>query len=78
MVGLRINPSFWLVAALIGYIQAGSFVGVALWIGVLLFSLLVHEMGHALCALSFGKKAAVTILGLGGGNKLWYIWPFSI
>lgn len=66
MVAFRINPSFWLVSALLGYYQSGSLVGVALWIGVLLVSLLVHELGHALCAISFGRKAAVTILGMGG------------
>ena len=50
-------------------------IGTALWVGIIVFSVIVHEYGHALTALVFGQSAKIDLIGIGGvtqrqGKKL--------
>ena len=42
----------------------------ALWMGIVFVSLLVHELGHAVVGIAFGSRANVTLLPLGGSTIL--------
>lgn len=65
-IPIRIYPIFWLLAAFIGWINTGTFMGVIIWIPLIIFSILVHEYGHALTAVAFGQKAEVDLVAMGG------------
>lgn len=63
-IPVRIHPLFWLVCLLLGGDQD---VGRALqWVGVVFVSILVHEMGHALVARSYGASPWITLYSFGG------------
>lgn len=77
-IPIYIHPVFWLMAALIGWINSMSVVGTLIWGFVILISVLIHEYGHALTALAFGQKARIELVGFGGAThhngkrlKLW-------
>ncbi len=38
----------------------------ALWVGIISFSVLIHELGHALSSLAFGYRAVIQLIGMGG------------
>ena len=74
-IPIAIHSGFWLVAAIIGFLNSGSFLGTILWIGIIFVSVLVHELGHAVTALSFGLKPRIEFIAFGGltyhrGDKL--------
>ena len=77
LLGIRIRVSawFWLAAGLLGWSVCQSFsLGdqrtllqmLAIWIGVVFVSLLVHEMGHALAYRRFGQSAEIVLYHFGG------------
>jgi membrane-associated protease RseP (regulator of RpoE activity) len=65
-IPVRIEPHFWVLALLIGYLSSYSIIGTALWVVVIFYSVLFHELGHALTALYFGQKAQITLQISGG------------
>jgi stage IV sporulation protein FB len=65
-IPIRIHPSFWILIALIGWINSNSILGAAVWCVVILISIIIHEYGHALTALAFGQSAKIDLVGLGG------------
>jgi Zn-dependent protease len=65
-IPVTIRPAFWLFAALIGYLYSQSLLGTLIWIGIIFFSVLFHEFGHALTSIAFGKKPRIEIVALGG------------
>lgn len=80
-ISLHIYPIFWIVAALIGIMTSSHlsgeniFFGVAIWIGIVFVSVLVHEFGHALTAVTFGQQTHIELVAMGGlthrtGKKL--------
>ncbi|MBA2369139.1 MAG: M50 family metallopeptidase [Candidatus Protochlamydia sp.] len=68
-IPIRIFPFFWVLIAMIGWLNSQSITGTAVWSGVILISILVHEFGHALTAVAFGQKAEINLVGLGGVTK---------
>jgi Zn-dependent protease len=77
ILGIRVRVSawFWLAAALLGWSVCQSMAGsdqrmllqlLAIWIGVVFVSLLVHEFGHALAYRFFGQSARVVLYHFGG------------
>lgn len=50
-----------------GYYAALSSV-VALWVGIVFVSVLVHELGHALTYRAFGRRPTIKLIGLGGAT----------
>lgn len=74
-IPIIIHPTFWLFAAIIGFINSMSFLGTLIWIGIIFVSVLVHEYGHALTAVVFGQKPRIELVAMGGitfhdGQKL--------
>ncbi len=65
-IPITIYPTFWIFAALIGYINSQSFIGTLIWVGIIFVSVLFHEFGHALTALLFGRKPRIELVALGG------------
>ncbi|MFO0825363.1 MAG: site-2 protease family protein [Gemmataceae bacterium] len=64
---VRIHPLFWLGAALLGasWLDAGLQY-LAIWIAVVLISILVHEMGHAIAFRMFGSDSYIVLWMFGG------------
>jgi stage IV sporulation protein FB len=83
-IPIAIYPAFWIFAALIGFLNSGmSIWGTLIWVGIILVSILVHEMGHALTAILFGLKPRIELVALGGltthdGGKLPFWKQFLI
>jgi len=65
-IPILIYPTFWLVAAVIGFLYSGNFIGTAIWVGIIFVSVLFHELGHALTAFAFGLKPRIELVAMGG------------
>jgi stage IV sporulation protein FB len=65
-IPITIFPTFWIFAALIGFLNSQNFLGTIIWIGIIFVSVLFHEMGHALTALVFGRSPRIELVALGG------------
>lgn len=63
---VTVRGSFLLIAALIGLVGVGDPAQTVAWIVVVFFSILIHELGHALTARGFGSEVAIELNGLGG------------
>ncbi len=70
-----IQPSFWLMSALFGYLVVGmgmrmegvemlKYIGI--WVLCTLLSVMVHELGHAVTGKIFGIPGNITLAGMGG------------
>jgi len=64
-VPVRVNPFFWLVAIIFGW-GLGDASLVVLWVIAVFFSILVHEMGHAMMARAFGYSPHIVLHQFGG------------
>lgn len=74
-IPITIYGTFWLFAALIGYLNSYSIFGTMIWMAIIFVSVLFHEFGHALTALIFGQSPQIELIALGGltyydGQKL--------
>lgn len=63
-VPIRVSPAFWVVALFLGSEQ--SLERALLWVGCVLLSILVHEMGHALVQRLFGGRPEIVLYAFGG------------
>jgi hypothetical protein len=64
---IRIHPWFLIVAGIIGFSGPEPNLARALvWIGVVLVSVLVHELGHAFAARTVGAEPTIDLYALGG------------
>jgi Zn-dependent protease len=68
---VRVDPWFWLVAALLGGAtrklgQPGGGTEVLLWVGMVFVSILWHELGHAFAMRRFGSRAEIFLYAGGG------------
>jgi stage IV sporulation protein FB len=64
-IPVRVHPIFWLMILLFASSTRGL-LQYLIWVVVIFFSLLLHEMGHALVMRGFGRSSEV-ILYYGGG-----------
>ena len=68
-IPVHVQPIFWLVALMLG-LPGGTgrreLAELAIWIGVLFVSILVHELGHATAMRVYGRAARIELWGLGG------------
>jgi Zn-dependent protease len=75
-IPLAIHPFFWVLAFFIGWINTQNVPGTLIWVAIIVISIVVHEFGHALTAVSFGQTAKIDLMGFGGvtqrkgGSKL--------
>ena len=65
-IPVKISPSFFVMGAVIGFINTGSIAGTFIWMCVIFISVLVHEYGHALAATFFGQNAQIQLFAFGG------------
>jgi stage IV sporulation protein FB len=82
-IPVTIQPFFWIFASLIGWLISGTLLGTFIWVGIIFFSVLVHEFGHALTAVFFKQKARIQFVAMGGvtmfeGPKLKFWQQFLI
>lgn len=80
---IQVSPTFWLSSILLGWpiIQASGglaegFVPLAVWVGVVFVSIIVHELGHALAARSLGYRPYIHLYFMGGAafSEVKYGW----
>lgn len=64
-IPVRVIPTFWLVAALLGW-NPDRLDLVMIWVGCMFVSILIHELGHALTAEAFGYETDITLFHFGG------------
>ena len=64
-IPVRVHPMFWLIGLLL--VSATPELSlVVIWVGCLFVSILVHELGHALAARSYGWPPDIVLHGFGG------------
>jgi Zn-dependent protease len=68
-VPVRIEFSFLLLAVFLGFDLASRPDRLLIWCLIVLFSVLVHEFGHAMTARRFGLSPAILIHGMGGTTQ---------
>lgn len=65
---------FWVISAVLGGAfearTASHWADVGIWVGVVFFSILVHELGHALAVRHFGAPTEIILHGFGGATLL--------
>lgn len=64
---VRVSPWFWIVALMFG-VSGGPVdpVETLLWVGVILVSIVVHELGHAFLLRQYGGHPRISLHGFGG------------
>jgi stage IV sporulation protein FB len=65
-IPITVRPLFWVISFFIGWMWTNSFVGALICVGVIGFSVLFHEFGHALTALYFNQKVRIELAAFGG------------
>jgi stage IV sporulation protein FB len=66
-IPVRVNPWFWLMAAVLGFSAIDRNVPmVVVWVACVFVSILVHEYGHALMARSLGNSPSIVLWAMGG------------
>lgn len=65
-IPIAIHSTFWLFAALIGFLNSQSFIGTLIWVIIIFVSVLFHEFGHALTAFAFKQNPHIELIALGG------------
>lgn len=77
-IPIRIHPFFWLLIIALGWLNSQTIMGTTIWAVVILVSIIIHELGHALTAVFFEQKAEIDLIGFGGQTsrsgkplKLW-------
>lgn len=68
-IPVRIQPFFWIVILLLGFLNSQTFFEILIWAMVMTISVLVHEFGHALSAVFFGQNAEIELIGFGGVTR---------
>lgn len=64
---VRIHPTFWLFGALLGWASVGGRLNLLLiFLAAFCFSILIHEMGHALMARVFREPTSIILFAFGG------------
>ena len=61
-----IQPGFWVLAVILGLSFAQKPLAMAIWLAVVLVSILVHELGHAATARLYGQSPVITLHMMGG------------
>src|SRR5262245_124507 len=69
-IPIRIHPLFFLTALFLGAGSGESAAAIAIWVGVVLFSVLLHEMGHATVGKLFGLAPQIDLHAMGGTTSL--------
>jgi Zn-dependent protease len=72
---VRVHPFFWLAGLLLGSsrvwdaqgnVSENAALGLLSWMSIMFFSILVHELGHALVMRYYGQSPHIVLYMLGG------------
>ena len=64
-IPVRIEPVFWIVTVFFAFnLQDARLI--ITWVAVVLVSILVHELGHAVALKAFGQPSSIVLHGFGG------------
>lgn len=66
---VRLHPLFFLVALVTGWTLISEPARLALWVGIVFVSVLLHELGHALAFRRYGCPAHIELHGMGGTTQ---------
>ncbi len=77
-IPVGVHATFLFIALLGATSYPGNYVAIAVWTVAAFVSILMHELGHALVARSFGAKGVdITLYGLGGLTSFKHAQPMS-
>jgi len=62
---VRVHISFFIIAVLLG-LSIGNVILLALWVVIVLVSVLLHELGHAIAAEYYGRSPRIELYSMGG------------
>jgi len=65
-IPIRLDPSLFIILALIRFNSEVTLNEILIWVAVASFAILVHELGHAVAFLTFGRKPSILLYGFGG------------
>jgi Zn-dependent protease len=65
-IPVRIQPTFFIMAAFLGLAPDEGLLGIVKWIGIVFVSVLLHELGHATAGIAFGLEPRIDVHGMGG------------
>ncbi len=65
-IPVRVHPFFWIIAVLPAAHEKTPLVDILLWVAVVFFSIVVHEMGHALAFRYYGWRSHIVLYSFGG------------
>lgn len=75
---VRVHTSFFILSAVLGLSGNRDLLELAVWMVVVTFSVLAHEMGHALAGRACGLLPVVDLHGMGGttswARSSWLRW----
>jgi Zn-dependent protease len=63
---VRIHPLFWVAGFVLGFNGNADGISILVWMLVLLVSILIHELGHAIMMRRFGRPAHIVLYLMGG------------
>jgi stage IV sporulation protein FB len=64
-IPVRIQPAFFVMALFLGLFDPDP-ARVATWVGIVLVSVMLHELGHAATGLAFGLEPRIDLHAMGG------------
>jgi Zn-dependent protease len=66
-IPVRVHPLFWLVTVVLGWTWSRLGFGyLALWVGCVFTSILLHELGHVWMGQAFGSRGHIVLFSFGG------------
>ena len=65
-IPVTIRPTFLVIAALIGFTGRRPIAYLVAFVAIVFVSILIHELGHALTARSYGAEVEIELNGIGG------------
>jgi stage IV sporulation protein FB len=74
---VRISHSFWLVVTITGLFGWTTVSALLEWVVVVLLAILLHELGHAAAASSWGIGVRINLHGAGGTTVWSKLWPLA-
>jgi Zn-dependent protease len=65
-VPISVDPSFFVIIAILGLGHGQTWQGLLIWVGVATGAILLHEIGHAVAFRAFGRRPSIMLYGFGG------------
>ncbi|QDT38113.1 site-2 protease family protein [Stratiformator vulcanicus] len=67
-IPVNVTPMFWAITAIMGLgrIEQTGLPGVVIWVVVVFFSILLHELGHAIAQRAYGQSPQIILYHFGG------------